>query len=528
MSLLKFITDLFDSLFKKSSPEAQKKQLLKKLEVEIKTYNPVIIKNGFLQPNFGDAIYNLYRNTKPLDDLFAATVSPNNIPKQHRFEAQLILTGYSPDEQEKLASLSFEERKNEILSESGNPDRIYLRQRKLLESLLKELNTENFAKMDKDILMLRQFVDFCRFSFVPFLQSFDNNFIPADFSYKPTYIEFPVSKAVNLLEDLYYQIYDLKITTSLADQVVALLQLKSGDVISDSEVKMYMGYLKKINFILTKVIPAERLKTLIRYAREDLNYEPSVCSYKGSPRQEFANMLQTNYDAEEQRIKSEIQNDQISSDVNALFGTDQLDILFGYNKDTDELLKTNTSLSFKWLLPMKIVKTFISVFMTEGIKSLLNDIVIEGFFSNPSYKSDFSSKVYYVINAESRLQEFEAYFGSDQPYSVAVMQGYIQDSKKDKDFYRKLEMMVDEVNNSAHRLMQEITTGLHSLYFDLEELLADAKKPSCEVITNLKTLMLSSRNRDNTNLLEQQFPSWNIYFEIMKNYVIINNNSELQ
>lgn len=523
MSLLQLFTDFFNSFFKKSSPEVQKKQLLKKLDAELKTYNPIILKNGFLQPNLGEAIYTLYRNTKPLDDLFASTVSPNNLPRRQRFEAQLILTGYSPDEQEKLASLSYEARKNEVLSENNNPDRIYLRQRKLLETLLKELNTENFARMDKDILLLRQFVDFCRFSFVPFLQAFDTNFIPADFSYKPTYAEFPISKAVNLLEDLYYQTFNLRITTSLADQVIALVQLRNGDYISEAEKKMYLGYLKKINFILLKVIPTERLKTLIRYAREDLNYEPSVCSYSGSPRQEFTNMLQSNYDAEEQRIKSEIQNDQISSDVKALFGDEPLDNLFGYNADADELLKTNTSLSFKWILPMKIVKSFLKLFMTEGIKSLLNDLVIEGFFNNPSYKTDFSSKVYSAINAESKIQEFEAYFGPDQPYSIALLQSYIQDGKKDKDFYRKLELLVDEANNGAHKIMQEITTTIHSLSVDLEELLADAKKPSSEVITNLKTLMLSSRNRDNTNLLEEQFPSWNIYFEIMKNYVIINN-----
>lgn len=524
MSLLQVITDFIESIFKKSSPEVQKKQLLKKLDLEIKTYNPIILKNGFLQPNLGEAIFALYRNTKPLDDLFASTVSSSNIPRQHRFEAQLILTGYSPDEQEKLDSLSFESRKNEVLSETNNPDRIYLRQRKLMETLLKELNSENFAKMDKDILMLRQFVDFCKLSFVPFLQTFDTNFIPADFTYKPTYSEFPISKAVNLLEDLYYQTADLKITTSLADQIIALAQLRRGDVLSESETKMYMGYLKKINFVLTKVIPSEKLKTLIRYAREDLNYEPSVCSYKGSPRQEFANMFQSTFDADEQRIKSEIQNDQISSDVALLFQNMNLESMFGYNAEADELLRSNTSLSFKWLLPMRIVKTFVKNFMTEGIKSLLNDLVIEGFFNNPSYKSDFSSKVYSAINAESKLQEFETYFGSDQPYSIAVMQGYIHDSKKDKDFYKKLEFMVDEVNDSAHKLMQEITSSLHSLSIDLDELLADAKKPSSEVITNLKTLMLSSRNRDNTNLLEEQFPSWNIYFEIMKNYVIINTN----
>jgi hypothetical protein len=61
----------------------------------------------------------------------------------------------------------------------------------------------------------------------------------------------------------------------------------------------------------------------------------------------------------------------------------------------------------------------------------------------------------------------------------------------------------------------------------LEELLADAKKPSGEIVSNLKILMISSRNRDNTMFLEQKINKWKIFFDIMKNYVIINNNVEI-
>ena len=49
----------------------------------------------------------------------------------------------------------------------------------------------------------------------------------------------------------------------------------------------------------------------------------------------------------------------------------------------------------------------------------------------------------------------------------------------------------------------------------------NAKKPTSEIISNLKVLLLSSRNKDNTDLLEQQYQKWEIFFKIMKNYVII-------
>lgn len=523
MSFFQAISELFESIFKRSSPEVQKKQNLKKMDSELKAFNPSIYKDGNLLPNFAEGLYILYRMVKPLDDLFYATLNPNDLQKRHRFEAQLIMTGYSSEYQAIFESLSYENRKMEVLSERNNIDRVYIHQRKQLETLLKELNSEDFKMMDRDIVELRHFADFCRYNFVQFLQVFDSNFVPADYSYKPRYSEVPVSKAVNLLEDLYYQIEGLRITTVIADQVKALAQLKKGEMLTDSEVSIYVGNLKKINYVLSKVIPADRIKALIRYAREDASYEPKVEIRAGNPRQEFADLIQARFESEEQRIKSEIQAEQVSTELKELFKDIPLESLYGYDTEANAILQENTSLSFKWILPLKILKTFLKVYVSNGIKGLLNDLVIEGFFSNPAYKSNFSSVVYSVINAEDTLKDFEVSFGSDQPNSIAVMQGYIKDSSKDKDFYKRLEKMVGNANNQGHNVLQNVTASLHALHKILGELLADSKKPSSEIISNVKVLMMSSRNRDNTNLLEEQYQSWNTFFEIMKNYVIITN-----
>ena len=522
MGFIKTLSELFESIFKRSSPEVQKKQQMKKLEQEIREFQPSICRNSMLLPNFGEAIYALYKNTRPLDNLFSVTVSPNNIQRQRRFEAQLIVTGYPAQDQEVLESLSFENRKADILGENQNPDRIYLHQRKELERLIKSLNTESFKKMDADLLQLRQLVEFCRYNYTPFLQAFDTNFIPADLMYKPVYREIPVSTAQNLLEDLYFQSSGLQITTSTADAVIALAQLRSGTDISDTDKQSYLGNLKKINYIISKVLNPEKLKALIRLCRQDLGYEPGVAQYTGSPRQDFANMLQSRFDADEQRIKTEIQDETISDEVAALFPNAQLEEVGAYSQSYNALLQAEVSMSFKWILPMRILKTFLRHYMPEGAKALLNDIVIEGFFNNPAYKSSFSSIVFQAINADKEIKEFEDSFGQDKKHSIAVLESYIKDSKKDKDFFKKLEKMVQMINDDAHDVLQAACTNLNSLSRQLGELLADAKKPSSEIISNLKVLMMSSRNRENTNFLESNYGNWNIFFEIMKNYVIIN------
>jgi len=467
MSLLGTITNFFQSIFNKSSPEVQKKSHLKKLDTEIKEFNPCICKNGMLQANFGEAIYTLYKNTRALDNLFAETISPIDMPRQHRFEAQLIMTAYSAECQEIISSLSYENRKAEILSEYKNADRIYMRQRKNMEHLIKELNSEGFKDMDRDILQLRRFVEFCHYSFVPFLQLFDYNFEPASPGYKPSYSEVSLEKVTNLLEDLYFVMGGLRLTTSMADAIIAVAQLKKGDGFTEFDQQQILGNLKKINYVINRVIPVERLLTIIRYSRENEAYEPKTLIISGSPRQEFAEMYKSRFDADEKRIKSELQDEKISEDVGALFSGAPLVDVGAYNQNYNGLLQAETPLSFQWILPLRILKTFLNHYITDSVKTLLNDLVIEGFFNNPTYKSTFSSVVYSAINADKEIEAFENSFGPDQKNSIAVMESYIKDSKKDKDFYKKLEKLVGGMNNDAYTIIQNEVTNLVSLYKEL-------------------------------------------------------------
>ena len=75
--------------------------------------------------------------------------------------------------------------------------------------------------------------------------------------------------------------------------MLALAQLRKGEDLSMDEKKNYLGNLKKINYILAHIIPPLKLKTLIKYCRKDLAFEPEVAKYTGSPRQDFANMFQS-------------------------------------------------------------------------------------------------------------------------------------------------------------------------------------------------------------------------------------------
>ena len=521
MSLLQIISDIFKSLFNRNSPEMQRKIRLKKIETELRAYEPYIFKDGKLLPNFAESIRILYLNTKPINDLLSSTIASPDITKNRRFESQLVLTGYSLENQQLIESLSYQPRKQELLESSQSNSQIYDRQHKRLEKIIHELNDNTFKKIDSDLINVHQLSDFCKFSFVTILQIFDSNFIALDDRYKPSYQEVPIDKLGAPIEDLYFQLEGLEITTATANVIKALVNLKYGDNRSDEIYSSYLDNLKKIAYIIKRIITSQRLKLLIHYYKEDLEYVPKVAEYKESARKNFSEMLQAQFKADEQRIKAELKDEKISAELQILFPDTPLLPLFGYNNETNLKIRDVSTSAFMWITPLQILKTFISVYFTESIRSLLNDIVVEGFFNNPTYKTDFSTIIFTALEIPSIIQEFEDSFTRGKRNDLATLQNYIHNSRKDSDFYKKMELMISTINVEANKLITKETNNLKALSNQIAELLQDAKKPACELISNLKVLMISSRNRDNTDLLERQYPDWENFFDIMKNYAII-------
>ena len=93
----------------------QRKIRLKKIETELRAYEPYIFKDGKLLPNFAESIRILYLNTKPINDLLSSTIASPDITKNRRFESQLVLTGYSLENQQLIESLSYQPRKQELI-----------------------------------------------------------------------------------------------------------------------------------------------------------------------------------------------------------------------------------------------------------------------------------------------------------------------------------------------------------------------------------------------------------------------------
>lgn len=521
MSFLRAIKEFLESIFMASSPEVKKRTEMRKIENELKLLPTQILKNGLLQPNFAELIRVLYENTKPINDILSQTIASGDLKRNGRFESELIITGFDEESQTRLQNLSYEGRKQAVMDSDMQMNKQFDLQKRGLENLLKQLSAPGFIKIDDTLCALKQLADICKFNYLNIIYAFDQDFEGLPTSHLGIVAPVAPSAIADFLQDLYYITGGLKIDVAESRAICALKQLLKGGDLSESEKEHINENLRKINSIFSKYLTQDVFKKLICFGKRDSNINFQFATYRSNSLKNFIEYMQKQFVSDTERIKGEIKDYTVSFEIKELFGDKELENAKFYNSDTNEFLRSETPYSFVWITPIQVLKTFMSTFLTANVKQVLNNIVIEGFFNNSNYKAEFSSTIYAVNEIENNIAEFEKTFERGEPNDEAELRGLVRDSHTNAEFLKKVGSMVDNINNQAHKLIQDTSKILYELYVQIGELIIDSKKSKSDMISNIKVLLSSARNHNGAGMLEQRYENWKLFLKIMKNYAII-------
>lgn len=518
MNFLKFFTSIFGSLFKTSSVDGKKKGELKQIENELKLHSPAIYKNGSLLANVAEALVLLYVNTKYIEEILSSTIKSTDNHRSTNFTNRLIMTGFTSENFELQERLSFDSRKAAVLA-ATNEVKVFDDQAKDLEQFLKIFDQDEFNQINQIIAKLYQLCDICRFNYISLIRIFVPTFTERTDLEKIEIKNVPIGDLENALQDLYYIVHDFQITSSMAKAIIALASIHAGNRPIDQD--KILDNLKKISYVFRHILQPTSIQQLILLSKQDPDFVPEKASYSSSALLNFIEHTKKQFELDTVRIKMEVQDEFVATEINNLFKDRELETLTGYNSEQNEYLLLNEAATFSLITPLQILKTFLSVYVDPHIQSLLNDIVIEGFFYNATYKTEFSSAVFSTLEAVEKVKNFEASFDRNNSNDIAVIRGYVADAHANTEFLNKLTQSINKINTEAKKILQEEVVHISSLYRFLTNLLEDARLINPIHITNIKVLLASSRNKDNANQLETQLPDWKTFFNIMRNYIAL-------
>ncbi|OJF76459.1 MAG: hypothetical protein BKP49_07110 [Treponema sp. CETP13] len=521
MTLVKQFILFFESIFKSSDPEVQRKIKIKNIEDQLKESSSNLYKSHQLQPTFGQALFILYQHTQLLHKLLSKLSDSSDTSTKEKVYLTLIQTGYNDGDFSQSNLLDYAEKKKRMQNAKNiSVETEY--QRKNLENHLKVLTTAPFHKIQVTLNNFDIFLNVCNFNFINCIHLFDSSYNITSQT-QPNFSPTDVEEAETVLQDLYYVIKNLSIDASLARALIASIAILNNGHLDKKTKNNIITHIKTISEIFNQILTVDCIKNLVRISKNDPTYEPEAMISQNDYISKYRDKLKRIFKDESRRISSELQDEKLNVSIKKLFGDQVFFHLNGYNQKMNLYLQERTTTTFLWVTPLEIIKNFLIIYLPESVFSLLNDIVLEGFFLNPTNKSIFSSLIYSCNVFPEKLKSFEDSFDSKGEYSTELIQGYVQDSQRDSEFEKTLQTLIDKINLTAKDLVQTISQNLALLYKKMDNIFADSKKTTPEEIENIKVLFQSSRNHENADFLEKSMPKWQMFIDIMKNYAIINN-----
>lgn len=520
------IKDFFESLFSATSPEGKKKHQLKLYKNELKLTEPLIYRpDGYLLPAFPASLHQLYKLLLPFKELMHDTLASVDKRQSEKYYDFLIELMFNDEQRAVLSNLSFAKRSESLISSILDPERVIEEQAKQFNQIIKFIDTPEMKKKEVVFYKLQALLDFCDFNYNHFFSYFDSAF--SAHVGKETTVENPSFKAVEVVEilpsllDLYYLLSNLDMNPSLVN-ILVILEAKRVKTQPTDEIKNKMEKLfQAVSWLLAHRVVKSNILAVVRIIKEDPEYTPTNPITKENIFAQYRDRKTEFFLSDSKKLLKEKQDKEIFSLIKDTFGQTPLEVVYGYNEETNEFLLDFSQFSLEYIHPLRIIKTFSKNYFIARYRTFIHSVIVEGYFNNRSLQSSISSTFFYCDEIPKKIKEFELLFEENHPCSIKVLKGYLTELEKGIDFDKPLRKMVDNMNGHAKAFVQQTVNQYTEIFNFCLLIIEDYKKTTPDIITNIRVLGSSAKNIESFDFLQKEIGVFRNFLEIMKKYAIV-------
>jgi len=399
-------------------------------------------------------------------------------------------------------------------------------QKKDFAVFMHSLEAEAIFSVDRKIERLLKFFDLLSFSFNKTFAKFDASFeasIGKDVL-TPS-CNFVMVKGEAILQDIL-DLNFLVSTTPIDDELIEAFCLFNS--LLPEEVKMgeiaVEACFKEIPFILNNIFYPNTLINLIRLIKQDPAFEDKTPMPKPqSSIAEYRQRASEAFNASTKKLIKLKQDTDISALITATFDNEIVMRVSAYNDETNAHIQSLTHLSFDWIRPLEVIKTFNVIHFERAISVFLREVMVEGYFQDHDFQEALGVPYHYCENLGKRILEFEGKFDEKGPCSITSLNGYLEAISRGSDFRKQLSRLIDDANSAAKTLCQQAGEAYYRLFLACEIVVQDARKSVPTHITNVRALSMSIKNREAFSEFEKSMKKFESFIEILKNYIVMTN-----
>ena len=479
----------FSRLFAKDPAEARKRAELKKIHLFLAEHHPPCYrpKQNLVLPGFAQSVYAFASSLKPLAEVARATVASSDVRVSQRYFDHLIDSHLSPQARERKAALAFDEMLDRVTSSLDSDREIELITQDF-QSLLREIEGIGLREVNYELSEVDRFIELCRHDYERLLGLFDPGVSLDSADRRPEFAPTDAEQILPELIDFYYVTEGFFFSDSLRHNLILLLERKNASGADESRKRKVEKMCAQLEKLLAERLDKETILALIRAAKGDPLYTPSTPRERRDFMDSYRRRLAQQFEHDRDRIQRERHENAISADIRNLFGDAEILELEGYDEEADAFLRKESPMSFTWIKPLRILKTFVAAVYDPGLKEAIKRILVEGYFDNKNYQNNLANILYQCERCGSRITEFEQQMMGSGRISIVAMKRYVEEMRHGKDIAPFLSRLVDAINGKAKELVEDESALFAMLGDAITELLADYRKSSPDLVTNIRNL----------------------------------------
>jgi len=528
MALFDAFGDFLSLLFSKDPAASRVRRELRDARNFLKGVKPPIYKpsGNLVLPGFAQSAYAAAAALRPVRELLERSCLSSDQRLAKRSRDFLIERRLGPGALSLLESCSFESMSARAGGDPKMADSVAAAASEDFRVFLKGLEAGAAEAIEAELAEFERLADLCRYDFFRLLSPFDPKVNLESSAYKPRFQPADGRVLVGELAELHSVASGPAFGQSVVHDVAALAERSGGGADADAE-RRFSKSLGAVSKALSSCASSAVLTALTRVLREEPRYlppgpeaaPPFVADYKERAEKRFSEARD--------RLLREARESALSADIAALFGAEaerggavSLIPVAGYDSQLDGRLRKCAGRSFAWMTPLTILKNFDARYLAPGLVEAGRKLAVEGFFNNGAVRSRLTDAVSRLEKCGARIAAFEETNEGPGRSGAPALRKLLDDAAKGADVSDAVERIAKGLDERAKDLVERDVAACRSLAEVVFDVIGDFRKPTPDLVTNIKTLAASG-SKDLIPTLANGYNAIARLLKIMKAYMLV-------
>ena len=470
-----FFQALIASIFKSSSPDAEKKRRLKAIAKNIaksKYHNFYKHSSGEMLAPFGKLIFEIYKATSPAQIVFKNAQNPAI------FNRQII--NYILSERQLELLDSFDETKVLEAIRHTPVSQVKNDIENKLQEFSHDFDEAKIAKAEAIFKTFTIFKDFCCFDYYMIIKKFDSTYREYSFDLAPTIEKVSAEYILDDIKDF------LSVAYSLTDDSIDWGPLFDFFKKTQGKELIPFGSWKKIVAKIKSIQSSRTLDLIVQHASENpeyvtevaYHYEPIVEPYFDKIESDARNLIA--------KIEAEQKASKVSSICIQIFGTANPQSLKFYVPSFNAPLEKKDLNTFEYTEPLNYLKTFLVEFVKTAIREFYDVVVIRGQW-DATLSAPLSNAYQELLKTSDEITIFDEKFSEDGVCGIKV-KTLLPKTAHDAGAENIINRVISDANETARGFIISSAQNLITIGKTIKPLIDDMALAKPVIVQNWKEL----------------------------------------